>query len=181
MFWYLTVISYQIIALAESWELPFDAAVFLLQTQLRVAQVLNVVGGWIESGQGKMKLGDQLCSRGLCRRRFTCFSPQSCCSSLTSPSSCRWAAFAMAPSVKRSIFNPKAVIRCTFFSSVRFMFSNIRSNSSIMFWSLIWPMFHPWNWMVLSLYVQGASVSVTSSSTSLKSLRLLGRGSWPGG
>ena len=56
-----------------------------------------------------MKLGDQLFP-SLCRRRFTCFSPQSCCSLLTSPSSCRLAAFAMAPSVQRSIFNPKAAI-----------------------------------------------------------------------
>ena len=43
------------------------------------------------------------------------------------------------------------VITATFFSSVRFMFSSILSNSSVMFWSLIWPMFHPcwWWWCYL--------------------------------
>ena len=88
--------------------------------------------------------------------RFTCFLLQSCCSLLTSLSSCLWAASEGAPfgyilhfTCTYNMKERKKAKR-TFFASVRFMFSNILSNSSMMFWSLIWPIFHPLTFMIIA-------------------------------
>ena len=88
--------------------------------------------------------------------RFTCSLLQSCCSLLTSLSSCLWAASEGAPfgyilhfTCTYNMKERKKAKR-TFFSSVRFMFSNILSNSSMMFWSLIWPIFHPLTFMIIA-------------------------------
>ena len=116
--------------------------------------------------------------------RFTCFLLQSCCSLLTSLSSCLWAASEGAPFGYILNFTyiiwkrEKSKTHLFFLCEVHVLQHSLKLVHDVLVTHLadIPPLdIHDNcnNWWSL--------VTITSSSTSLKSLRLLGRGSWPGG